>query len=219
MLEELERKTGEREFHFTELLNGKRGYRRLSLADRFEYFGAFADLAERLKVTFMVQSLGVKEGAEWLNALQIDYPPLRKAFRLERPSELALFLLVLRVQDFLKAQMPPHLRAVVFVDEGWKKNRMGAWLGPLEEQFLHGFMMSARSSEVPGLQLADFGAFMLNRSQFAFGKQPLSKPNEWIASIWSRLGRRFLNMAERALTVQKDEAGVYLIEKAEASDR
>lgn len=207
MLLALQQQIGVVEFHFTDMLNGKGRYRELDLTTRLGYFDAVASLVDELQLTFIVQSLGIEDARQWLEALDLNYKPLERAFHLTKPSDLALFILILLVSRYLDQHMSAEERAAVIVDEGWKKKGTAVWLGPLEHQFLHGLIFSASSSAAIGLQLADFGAFMLNRAQYVLGKAQLSELDKKILDIWSRLGRRFLGVQDRVLVVAEGDGG------------
>ena len=104
------------------------------------------------------------------------FPDQLGPFNLRKHEDLALFFLLLRVKWHLeKNHTPPDTLARVFVDEGFKRSGAAIAIPPLKTVFADGLICFARSDSILPLQLADFAAFCLNRTQLLIGKEQLSE--------------------------------------------
>lgn len=74
-------------------------------------------------------------------------------------------------------------RARVFVDEGYKKNGLALRLPFWESVFSDSLICFAKSSSVLPIQLADFAAFCLNRTQLLLGKPELNELDKELLRI------------------------------------
>jgi uncharacterized protein DUF3800 len=113
-----------------------------------------------------------------------SFPERLGPFNLKKHEDFALFFLLLRVKWHLeKSYRDTERRARVFVDEGYKKNGVGICIPFLRKVFADGVIWFARSDSILPLQLADFAAFCLNRSQLLLGRQKLSDLDEHLMRI------------------------------------
>jgi hypothetical protein len=102
---------------------------------------------------------------------------------------------LIRVKWHLEQQYPVEKRlARVFVDEGFKKNGAAIVIEPLEPVFANGLVCFARSDSIVPLQLADFAAFCLNRSQLLLGRSDLSDLDESFLRIIQPLAWNYQNI-------------------------
>lgn len=209
VLAKLHEIAGTTEFHFTDIYNGKGGYRKLKPETRLCLFDLFAQIVVDHQLTFIVQSLDSRNSANIFDAFGKGFEQLKAAFDVTEGKDLSLLLLLLQIRRHLDKTMPKETRAAIFVDEGWKSNGVGVLLPTFEQHFLHSAVLSARSVDIPGLQFADFGAFVLNRSQLLLGRSSLSKMDMRMIDVWQRIGPRFINIVGWPLEVHEAGDGKY----------
>jgi hypothetical protein len=103
-----------------------------------------------------------------------SFPQRLGPFDFTRHEDLALFFLLLRVKWHLEQTYPEDdRRARVFVDEGFQRNGAAIVIEPLQE-VADGLVCFGRSESILPLQLADFAAFCLNRTQILIGRPELN---------------------------------------------
>ncbi len=100
-------------------------------------------------------------------------PSLLPHFDLTKPADCALIVLLLRVKAHLEGQSPV-VPACLFVDEGLRKDGRAIRIPSWSSAFAEGMICFSRSDVAFPLQLADFAAYSLNRSQILLAKQHLS---------------------------------------------
>jgi len=87
----------------------------------------------------------------------------------------------------------------VFVDEGYKKNGAAISIQPLRRVFADGLICFVRSDSVLPLQLADFAAFCLNRTQLLLGRPELRQRDELLLRIIQPIVWNYQNIPKMAL--------------------
>jgi hypothetical protein len=116
-------------------------------------------------------------------------------FKSNKPGDIALLMLLIRTKWFLKEQgVTLATAARVFIDEGFMKHGRAFNLNTFREVFDQGLLGFADSRSVPHIQLADFAAFALNRSQWLLGKQKLSPIDQAILQILSPITWNYANI-------------------------
>lgn len=192
VLEELARIATSTEFHFTEIYNGKGPYREIAIRVRLALLEFFAEIAVAEGVIFIAQSIDSTASKNVIDGFAKSFPARTQVFDTRSPKDISLFLLLLKVRDLL---LDREAMAAVFMDEGWKKNGVALSLpAPWDIAFRDGLVMSGRSHEIWGLQFADFGAFVLNRSQMLIGKEALTQIDLAFMSIVERISPLFDNL-------------------------
>ena len=181
-LSELRRLTGATEFHFADIYMGRREFKDVPLETRLAIFGFMAYIFRTYNFPVIVQTLDPQTLRDIRG--RADFPERLGPFNLAKHEDLALFFLLLRVNWHLQRHYPEHNRlASVFVDEGYKKNGAAIRLPSLEQVFSDGLICFAKSDTILPLQLADFAAFCLNRSQLLLGKPELSDLDRQLLGI------------------------------------
>jgi hypothetical protein len=174
-LAELEQLTGAKEFHFADVYAGRGAFRGVDLQKRLGVFGFMAEIFGTYNFPVFVQTLDPAA----LNAIQLgtrQFPTRLGPFDFSKHDHLAFFFLLLRVRSHLErryseAETPTR----VFVDEGLLKNGSAVQISPFAPLFADGLICFGRSDSILPLQLADFAAFCLNRTQLLLGKPELSE--------------------------------------------
>ncbi|MBY5329938.1 DUF3800 domain-containing protein [Rhizobium leguminosarum] len=159
---------GAEELHFTEIHSGKSVWKRISADKRAEVIKLMADLMAALGLPIVHQSIG---DFTLLDHPADVFPAKAGDWDLKDYSQLALVILCSRLAHHLramKADSPEDfdLPCELYLDAGilpsGRVRRLPNWQDVIEgptAQFRN-------SSELAGLQLADFAAFVINRSQW-----------------------------------------------------
>ena len=124
-----------------------------------------------------------------------DFPEQLDLFNLQKHEDLALFFLLLRVKRHLEQTYSgSDTLARAFVDEGFKKAGVAIAIPLLKTVFADGLICFARSDSILPLQLADFAAFCLNRTQLLMGKERLSELDNSLLRIIEPLAWNYQNI-------------------------
>ncbi len=191
-LQELRARTGASEFHFTDIYSGKAPFKDIPLDLRLGLFRFMAFLFRTYQLPILVQTFTPAEVADLhARGLQPRVPP----FDMSRVTDCALCFLLIRVKWFLERELRAPVAARVFVDEGFKKNGLALSLPMWSSTFADGLVCFARSESVLPLQLADFAAFGLNRTQMLLAKPHLSELDEHLLRILEPLAPLYKNIS------------------------
>ena len=163
-IEQLTSACGATEFHFADIYSGRKHFKNLDLDLRLGFFRIMSHIFQIYKFPIIVQTF---DPITLQNVLNRSNLSTNKAgpFNLEKPEDLALFFLLLRTKWYIEKGCSGSIKARVFVDEGFKKNGVAIKMPRFERQFADGLVCFARSDTILPIQLADFAAFALNRSQ------------------------------------------------------
>lgn len=167
--EEVEKITGATELHFTDIYGGKKGYRKAEDGLRMELFLWMRSLFDLYQFPVIVQTLDPKTLSEIKS--RAPFPSGRcGVFHFDKPSDVALFfLLFVHVKHYLlDKQAGP---AYVVLDEAFQKADRSIEFTDSERDWLANCSLySVRSSDFALLQLADFAAFTISRTQWLLVK-------------------------------------------------
>jgi hypothetical protein len=194
-LEELRKVTGATEFHFTDIYAGKGQFRGTNPSLRIALFEFMAHMFLLYNFPILVQTLDPVTVEEVRG--RGNFPKRLGPFNLMKQEDLALFCLLVRVKTFLKENATaagPWAR--VFVDEGYKKNGAMLVMPSLRECFVDGFVCFAKSNAVFPIQLADFAAFCLNRTQLILAKENITEFDRTLLEILSPIAWNYRNIAK-----------------------
>jgi hypothetical protein len=171
MLKTLNKTVEATEFHFSDIFQGQGEFRGVDYKLRLTIFRRFVDLFSRtLKPAIFVQSMD-SETAKGL--LKNEEFPDNISF--EEISVLYAFSgLISRIHKYLKEDTATNNQAVVFCDHGIKRSGIRLEF-PIKVDTIYGNSVFFIDSKIhPGIQLADFAAFVLNRQQILIKKEKLS---------------------------------------------
>lgn len=153
------------EFHFVDIYGGRKKWKGVDISIRLGIFSAFSIIIRRENFRIFNQTL-------WDNHKAIRYFSRRMpeicGKEMKDPKICSLVMLMIKIRRFLEAQ--GWSNAIVVIDEGIERAgsvKKGNGLWPT---FRFGEIHFASSKEVSPLQLADFCAYALNRSQVVIGK-------------------------------------------------
>lgn len=171
MLEPL-RELGVSECHFTDIYSGKGPFRKeLPSELRRVLFQFFADVICVHDLAIYVQTFDPETHAKNAGSWP-QLPKIASCFDMQHHEDAALWFLLVRLRDHLLSRRTNNnQRAMVFIDEGLKKPGTCVEVDILDDVFLDGHLLFGSSSAVPLLQIADFAAFCLNRTQLIIRKK------------------------------------------------
>ena len=119
-------------------------------------------------------------------------------FDLSSPQDTALWLLLTRVWDYIRtARTDENQRAFVCIDEGFKRPGFSPEIEVMDDGFHDGRIYFASSAELPLIQLADFAAFCLNRSQIAIRRDKRNDFDLQLLQILSPIAGQYVNMTKQ----------------------
>ena len=87
----------------------------------------------------------------------------------------------------------------MFIDEGYKKNGIAISIPAFESVFVDGLVCFASSSFVSPIQLADFAAYCLNRTQLILGKNELSFFDKRLLEILTPITWNYQNIDKQII--------------------
>lgn len=173
-LDELKLQTGGSEFHFTDIYAGIRSFKGVPLQKRLAVFAFMAHIFDQYRFPVFVQTFDPESLRDVRS--RGSFPQRLGPFDFTKQQDLALFFLLLRVRWHLEQNyLERERRARVFVDEGFQRNGTAISLPPLQKVFADGLICFGRSDSILPLQLADFAAFCLNRTQLLIGRSELKE--------------------------------------------
>ncbi len=160
MKQTLRAEGGEAEFHAAHIMNGDGPYRSMAVARRIALCTQMGSILRQVDARVVAQAIdGAKQG---LVATRIRATPPPKWLREHDPKHQAFWGALLRTAGFLREE---GASAVVQADLGIVSNTETVRTATrLDDVFVGGMVASADSKEEPGIQLADFAAYFLNRS-------------------------------------------------------
>jgi len=180
------------EFHFTDIWAGKAEFARLDLPQRLAIFRFMVEIFATYDFNILVQtfdpdnSQDVRRRAEWPK----NFGPLK----FEDHADLALIFALLRVRMHLKSLPNGTATACVVVDEGRLASGKAIVIPGLAPTFHAGAVLFASSRLVLPIQLADFAAFVMNRTQLLRVKGKLTDLDKSFLEIVSPISRNFMNI-------------------------
>lgn len=203
-LKELRRSIGAHEFHFTEIYSGTKQFKGVDLQVRLGLFRFMAHIFSEYGFPVMVQTFDPETLADVRSRGEGQLPDSIPYFNFNDCGDLALFFLLLRLKWYMqKTDTFGRVKARVFIDEGFKKNGIAMRIPIFEQVFSDGQICFAKSSSIYPIQLADFAAFSLNRTQLLGGKASRTPLDQELLRILSPLAFNYVNIERKeALTEQ-----------------
>ncbi|CAX26985.1 protein of unknown function [Methylorubrum extorquens DM4] len=215
---------GAEELHFTEIYSGEGPWKAVAVEKRAEMFGLMARLMDTFGLPIVHQTVS--------DYTLLDHPNLSRSLKgqrvgdwdLEDKSHLGLLMLCSQVSKHIRAMKGDNPRAfalpfALYIDEG-VMSAGGERKFPNWSDVIEGPKACFRKScDVPGIQLADFAAFVITRSQWAVVKrkpsQVLGRADELI--LRAAAGLNILNLPMSR--VRLDELGRESYEDWLSADR
>lgn len=198
-LDELSRLVPSKEFHFGDIYAGRKEFHGVPVAVRLALFEFMATIFRTYRFSVIVQTVDPNVLGEMRRGGK--FPDSIGPFNLARPVDTALFFLLLRVKWHLQGQMERGL-ARVFVDEGYKNNGIGIRIPTFEKVFADGLVCFANSSTIHPIQLADFAAFCMNRTQLLLARAELSDVDRKLLEILSPIAWNYVNIEKQVVSLE-----------------
>ena len=157
------------ELHFADLINGNGNYKVFTQEKRLALLDAFCMFFRQYKLPFFVQTTNpdtLGENGLILALKKISY----KGLDLADYEVQGLFLLFLRVVEYLKENNMPNGDYEIIIDEGLKKAGTRLEI-PLFQEYTFKLKFEQSKNNLL-LQIADFVAYSVNRMQRTMVKDP-----------------------------------------------
>lgn len=165
-IEELARICGGNEFHMTDIYRGHKSFKGVPAEQRLGAIAFLAHIFSQYRYPIIFQTL------DSVGANSFSSPHFQQklgSLDLQKHDELALWMLLLRIKDFVKENgYASPLYAVIDEGEKWKDSRSIDLTETVNEPaaFAGQKLYSRNSQGFPLIQLADFAAFAINRQQW-----------------------------------------------------
>tara|TARA_E500000331_G_C17266079_1_gene717223 strand:- start:2595 stop:3509 length:915 start_codon:yes stop_codon:yes gene_type:complete len=171
---------GVEEFHFTNILNGRREYKDVDYDKRIEIFKFFVNIFFKFNIFGIVQSFIQKEKDFMLRrsvngeaeAFMKKGEDIKKKVQLDirRTKEMSLFFLILKFITFYKKNYN-YSSCQFFVDQGIVDKNRSTDLYSSNINIYKNSINFIESKKFIPAQLADFVAFSLGRTQLIYSRK------------------------------------------------
>jgi len=201
------------EFHFVEIYNRKPPWDELPENANLAIFLAFADIYKRYKWKVFIQTIDDRTLRD--HCIEKIAGKINQ-FNLEKASDLSLLWLLIKIKKFY-SQSPESL--IISIDEGLGKpnTKVGQEIFHDYKATYSGVFQS--SKEEPLLQLADFIAFVLNRTTHLYMKKQRSEVDNWFLEVINDMK---INSSDLTTTTVKSSYSNFTVrdfDKAHEKDR
>lgn len=204
-LHALKEATSATEFHFTDIYAGRKEFKNVDLQVRVNLFKFMAFIFSQYKFPIIVQSFDPETLADIRARSGNQIPDRIPPFDLTREEDTALFFLLIRLKWFMeKTPDFPNVKGRVFIDEGYKKNGIAIKIPTFETVFGDGLVCFGQSSVIVPIQLADFAAFALNRTQIIGGRDKRDSLDQRLLQILSQVAFNYLNIEKKIVPINQD---------------
>ena len=204
-LHELKDATGATEFHFTDIYAGRKEFKGVDIQVRLKLFEFMAFIFLHYQFPIIVQTFDSETLADLRKRSGNQMPDRIPPFDLTREEDTALFFLLIRLKWFMeKTPEFPHVKGRVFIDEGYKKNGVAIKIPTFETVFGEGLVCFGKSSDIMPIQLADFAAFALNRTQIIGGRDKRNSLDQRLLQILSQVAFNYLNINQKIVPLKQD---------------
>ena len=187
---------GAEELHFADIYSGRGVWRGVAVEDRIKIFDLMTDVFVKFGLPVIFQTVSesmFSDHAERFSRVVSEQGQFWKIKSIPHFGLLLTCWQVARQFRYLKSEYPSDFTAPLpaFVDEGLAKAGCEVGLPNWEDAIEGKRLTFDRSVDNPGLQLADFGAFTIAKSQWLSAKQekgtPVSSSDLHIMKISGRL--------------------------------
>jgi hypothetical protein len=153
------------EIHLTDLVNRQNKCSKIPDDSALAVIKLLSDWFSLIQLPFIVQTCNDKTFAENSIPLQGEY----ENFDFGKGQDQALFLTLLQIKEFMKQYFPNDMVEIV-IDEGRMKKNNIEKIGFLKDIIIDGGIKYKSSEEFKLLQVADFFAYALNKTQLTIVK-------------------------------------------------
>ena len=189
LLLKIRKKYGADELHFVDIFNGKRVWKGVDVDDRMNIFSALSDII--VKENFYLFNRTLYETNAMFELARGIFPKFAGK-DMNKPEVCALSLLLVKVQMFLEEMKWEN--SIVIIDNGIQKPGSSMVEKSLSPFIKDGEMFFCSSKDIAPLQIADFAAYSLSRSQVILGR---IKNNKGISNV----DKKFLKAVEPLVNI------------------
>ncbi len=158
------------EFHFKDIYQGHGEFEGVDIKVRNQILYKFAELLSRLNPAVFFITADKKTVEEFYKEQVFPKGTSQRTIF----SSYALGNLIERIDNYLINEIKTDKKAVVFCDNGFKESGNALQLPIKVDSIYSNSIFFIDSKAHPGIQLADFTAYTLNRYQFLAKKEKLS---------------------------------------------
>lgn len=162
------------ELHFTDIYSGRREFKGVPTSTRFQIIELMSGLFQRLQIPILYQtsSPGFLKEAKDIFKVKGRFGNLD----FDRHEHFSLFMLLCKVKEFLK-ENTKHFGSPlpVIVDAGMMKVGAEIKFENWRKYFTNGSVSFADSKSMTFIQLADFAAFVISRTQWLVARGNLNE--------------------------------------------
>lgn len=194
-LEELALQTGANEFHFMEVYRGAGPFKSVTFDARLGIFAFMRHIFASYMFPVIVQTFDPDD----LRELRARATIAEKVgpFDMSNPSDAALLFLLIRVKWFLQ-QHPDEfvMPSFVVLDEGFRQAERSIEIPNWDAVLHNSSIYTASSASFFPIQLADYAAFCVARSQWLLSKEKRSRADDAFLQIIADIRINVVNIPE-----------------------
>lgn len=201
---------GADEFHFTDIYQGKKKFKRINIDERFYLFEIFAGIFRDMQYPILVQTFSEED----YNRNNIDNSKSHNidGFDLKSYNDLSLYGLLKLVKDYLgenKDKYPPPYE--IIIDEGKKKNAGETQEVPsiFNKDLFEDKIFYKSSKETLLLQLADFVAYSLNRYRIILQNNKKGENDKRFLRVCRDANFNTINLVKKEISINQDTTKIY----------
>ena len=201
------------EFHFVEIYNRKKPWDKLPNGVNLKIFEFFAHIYKQYKWKVFIQTIDNRT----LKDHGIDkFKEKKNQFDLEKPSDLSLFWLLLKIKKFYISTSED---LSIFIDEGLGKPNTN-----VGQEVFHNYPNKyvgkfQSSNQEPLLQLADFIAFIVNRSTHLYMKENRTDVDNWFLQLFNDMEINSTDLSKAEFSCDYSNLNISHIDKVHQDDR
>lgn len=201
-IEEMKERFDVREFHFADILGGRKEYKGIDLSVRLGIFEFMSFIFASYHFPIVCQTFNPAHMKDYrkLSTLKNAIP----GFDLSNHTHAALWFLIINIKKYLKSrQYGLTEKAVVFIDEGLKRAGHIHELPYFSKDFIDGKFHFDSSEKIFPIQLADYAAFCLNKTQMIMSKDQKTTLDITLMKIFEIANFNFLNIPKVKVDITK----------------
>lgn len=193
---------GADELHFTDIYSGRAPYKNVSIQERGELINLMTTLFESFSLPILFQS----SSPELLDELRGRYKVSSGNigwFSLQNHEHFSLLALCGQVANFIRDHQPSFPEPIpVMIDEGIAKPGASLKLPAFNDVFDNAELQFRSTKECVYLQLADFAAFVIARTQWLMGKGELKERDHLFLESVSADRLNIINLPSVAVNLE-----------------
>lgn len=194
---------GANELHFADVYGGRGAWKGVPVQARKEIFDLMTDVFDKFSLPVVFQTVSQSMYSDHVDLFSRTKTMPGQFWNLESIPHFGLLLTCFQISryfDYFRRNFPADFPRPLpaYVDEGLANAGAEVGLPNWEQAIRDRKLTFQRSLDNPGLQLADFAAFSISRTQWLAGKQekgtPISSADQHIMAISGKLNLLNLDM-------------------------